>query len=197
MSPFIIGIAGGSGAGKSTLARALEAELAPAAIVELDWYYHDLGHLTPDERAEANFDHPDALEWALLREQLAALKRAEAVQRPVYDFATHTRVPAPVTLGAAPVVVVEGILALHDPGVRALFDYKVFVDAPRAVRLDRRTRRDVAERGRSISSVAVQFNQTVGPMHERFVAPSRRYADLCVDGAAPPGLALPAIVAAR
>lgn len=197
MPPFVIGIAGGSGAGKSTLAHGLAAELAPAAIVELDWYYRDLGHLSPTERAKANFDHPDALEWELLREQLAALKRAGSIWRPAYDFSTHTRNPEPLELQTAPVILVEGILALHDPGVRALLDFRVFVDVPRGSRLERRTRRDVAERGRSAASVALQFERTVEPMHQRFVEPARDIADWRAEGTASVDSVVAAIRAVR
>jgi uridine kinase len=183
MRPFVVGIAGGSGAGKSTLARELAVALAAALVVQLDWYYRDLSHLPPEQRAEWNFDHPDALDWELLRGQIGALRRGEAVLRPAYDFGAHARLAEPVEIQPQPVAIVEGILALHDARLRELLDLKIFVDAPRELRLGRRTLRDVVERGRTKGSVLLQFERTVEPMHGLYVAPSRDFADLHADGA--------------
>lgn len=195
MRPFVVGIAGGSGAGKSTLARELAAALGTTLVVQVDWYYRDLSHLPPERRAEWNFDHPDALDWELLRRQIEALRRGEAVLRPAYDFGAHTRLPEPVEIQPEPVAIVEGILALHDAGLRELFDLKIFVDAPREVRLGRRTRRDVVERGRTEGSVLTQFQRTVEPMHGLYVAPSRDFADLQADGSGSIDSALRSILA--
>ena len=197
MPPFVVGIAGGSGAGKSTLAGELARAAAPVLIVEIDWYYRDLSRLPPDERAQANFDHPDSLDWDLLREQLGALARGEGVDRPVYDFSTHTREPAPIRVEPAPLIIVEGILALHDPPTRALMDFKIYVDSPPALRLERRLVRDVNERGRSKSSVELQFERTVTPMHDLFVEPTRRFADWQADGAGTAEATLLALLARR
>jgi uridine kinase len=183
MRPFVVGIAGGSGAGKSTLARELARAAGSALVVEVDWYYRDLSHLPAAERAEWNFDHPDALDWDLLRDHVRNLQSGRAVRRPVYDFVSHTRLPHGVDLQPQPLAVVEGILALHDPALRELLDLKIFVEAPRDLRLSRRLRRDVAERGRSDRSVRLQFERTVDPMHELFVAPSGGFADLRAVGA--------------
>ncbi|MBI1357463.1 MAG: uridine kinase [Acidobacteria bacterium] len=185
MQPFVVGIGGGSGAGKTTLARRLAERVEPgrpALLVELDWYYRDLGGLSLDERARTNFDHPDALDWPLLLEQVGSLRQGLAVERPAYDFASHTRLAQRVPAEPTPVMVVEGLLALHDPSLRALLDLKVYVDARRDVRLSRRRRRDVEERGRTPESVTAQFAATVDPMHAQYVEPSRASADLIADG---------------
>jgi len=182
LQPFVIGIAGGSGSGKSTLARELTGRVQPSLLVEIDWYYRDLEALTPTEREAVNFDHPDALDWALLRDQLATLRSGASVERPVYDFALHRRRPDVVQVEPAPLIIIEGILALHDRPTRDLMDLRVFVESPLELRRARRVRRDVAERGRSAASVALQIERTVAPMHRRFVEPTRRFADVLADG---------------
>jgi len=184
---IFVGLAGGTGAGKSALGDALERSLGAERVLRIahDAYYRDYPDLSSDERAALNFDHPMALETELLIEHLAALRAGAPVEMPVYDFSRHRRTP--VTRSAAPrsLVLVEGILVLADPGLRACLDLAVFVDAPEALRLERRIARDVAERGRSAGSVRDQFAKTVAPMHAQYVAPSRAFAGLCVrnDGA--------------
>lgn len=150
--------------------------------VAVDWYYRDLSHLAADERARANFDHPDAIEWELLRRQLRQLRAGRSIQRPVYDFKTHTRTQTQLFQATGDLMVLEGILALYDDEVRSMLDLTVFVEAPAAVRLERRMRRDVLERGRTAASVREQFTKTVDPMHRVYVQPTRAFADLRADG---------------
>lgn len=182
MGARVVGIGGGSGSGKSTLAHALVARIPGASIVELDWYYRDLAHLSPRERAGWNFDHPDALDWELLREQLGKLTAGEPIAPPLYDFTTHTRLAACRAVAPAKLVVLEGILALHERALREAMDLSIFVAAAEPVRLARRLKRDVCERGRTPQSVRDQFAATVRPMHEAFVAPTEAHADLVADG---------------
>ncbi|MFT6629194.1 MAG: uridine kinase, partial [Flavobacteriales bacterium] len=150
------------------------------AMLDHDAYYKDLAHLPVEERAATNFDHPDSLENTLLESHLGALRRGEAVDKPVYDFATHSRASEVVHIEPAPIVVLEGILVLADPAVRAQMDIKLFVDTDDDVRLMRRIRRDMSERGRTFEDVREQYYRTVRPMHIEYVAPSRRHADLII-----------------
>ena len=178
---YLIGIAGPSGAGKSYLARYL-ADVLHARILALDSYYRDLSHLTAAERARNNFDAPEALEHELLIEQVACLKRAESVRLPVYDFATHTRSAKTSALAPGEIVIVEGLFALHWPGLRELLDTRVYVDLKDDTCLKRRKARDVRERGRTAQSVDEQYRATVRPMAERYVRPSAQHADVVVSG---------------
>ncbi len=178
---YLIGIAGPSGAGKSYLARYL-SDVLHARILALDSYYRDLSHLTADVRARANFDAPEALEHELLIEQVAQLKRAESIRLPVYDFATHTRSPKTNVLAPTEIVIVEGLFALHWPGLRELLDTRVYVDLKDDTCLKRRKARDVRERGRTPQSVDEQYRTTVRPMAERYVRPSAQHADVVVSG---------------
>jgi uridine kinase len=180
--PFVIGIAGGTGSGKSTIAQRI-AESVPEdriAVIEHDAYYRDLSHLSLDQRDHVNFDHPDALETELLVEHLEALRRGTAVEVPVYDFGSHTRRAEASTVRACPLLLVEGLLALWDSRLRALFDLKVYVDTDADLRILRRLERDIGERGRSFDSVCQQYYASVRPMHLQFVEPSRRWADVIV-----------------
>jgi uridine kinase len=180
-SGLVIGIAGGTGSGKTTVAERIARELGPDRVVVLvqDNYYKDLSHLTFEERARWNFDHPDAVDVALMARQVAELKAGRAIEMPIYDFRTHTRV-ADRTIRVAPrdSVIVEGILVLELDEIRALMDVKLYVETDDDVRFIRRLRRDIAERGRSVESVIEQYLGTVRPMHRAFVETSRRHADL-------------------
>ena len=180
--PLIIGIAGGTGSGKTTIARQIERALPEGmcACVDHDAYYRDLAHLPASERALTNFDHPDSLENELLIAHLNTLRAGGAIKKPVYDFASHTRSAETITIAPRPVVVVEGILVLADAELRALFDVKIFVDTDADVRLMRRIRRDMQERGRSFEEIREQYFATVRPMHLAFVEPSQRHADLII-----------------
>lgn len=197
MKPLIIGIAGGTGSGKSTVARKVAEALpdASVAFLEMDAYYRDFRHLTLQQLHHVNWDHPDAFDVELLTSHLSALSRGEAVEMPVYEFASHSRSTRTKPIRPADVVVIDGILLLSDPSVRDLCDVKVFVDADPDVRLIRRIRRDTAVRGRTLESVLEQYLTTVQPMHLQFVEPSKRYADVIVPRGGSNTVAIEMIVA--
>ncbi|MCS5671844.1 MAG: uridine kinase [Acidimicrobiales bacterium] len=183
MRRTVIGVAGGSQTGKTTLAWGLEDRLgADVSVLWFDEYYHDLVHLTPDERALVNYDHPDSLDVDLLVSHLDGLLAGRPAEVPVYDFTTHTRTGTTRRVDPRPVIVVDGILVLAFPVIRERLDVSVFVEAPAEVRLARRLDRDVRERGRTPESVRTQFAATVAPMHDAFVSPCRDLADLTLDG---------------
>ena len=175
MLPMLIGIAGGTGSGKTTVAMKL-ADALPAgraALIQHDWYYRDRSHLDAAARALINFDEPDALENALMLRDLQALKANRAVDCPQYDFATHTRRAEPRQVLPRPIILVEGILLFAVPSLREVFDLRLFVDTDDDVRLLRRVRRDIEERGRDIDPIEAQYLGTVRRMHQQHVAPSR------------------------
>jgi uridine kinase len=183
MQPFFIGIAGASGSGKSELAAHVAAVLpAPAAVISLDSYYRVLDHLSLAQRERVNFDHPDALDWELFLSHLHALARGEPVDEPVYRFDQHTRAPYSRRIEPAPFVIIEGILALHHPSVRARMNLLVYVDTPDEICFSRRLERDTRERGRTRDSVIRQYEDTVRPMAALYVWPSQRFADVVVAG---------------
>ena len=179
---IILGVAGGSGSGKTTVVEELCRSLhpSPVSVIHHDSYYKDLIHLPFEERAEVNFDHPDALETSLLVEHLTRLRSGEAVNVPVYSFATHTRTEKVRRVDATGVIIVDGILVLADPRLRDLMDIKVFVDTDADIRFIRRLRRDIRDRGRSLESVVDQYQSTVRPMHLAFVEGSRAFADIII-----------------
>lgn len=177
-----IGIAGGTGSGKTTIVRNI-IESTPGdsvSMLEQDSYYIDLRGVPLEERARHNFDHPDSFDSQLLKQHIRLLKKGVAVQKPIYDFVTHSRTERTEHVDARPILVVEGILIFTDPDLRALLDIKVFIDTDADLRLIRRIRRDLAERGRSLDSVLHQYEQTVRPMHYEFVEPSKRFADIII-----------------
>ena len=178
--PFLIGVAGGTCSGKTTLSEKL-AVLAGdehLALIKLDSYYV-ASHDTPlVDRAKMNYDHPDAFDWQLLNDHLAALSAGATVPVPVYDFTIHDRSNDVRMVKPASIVVVEGILVLWEAQLRERFDLKVYVDADADLRLIRRLRRDVAERGRTIENIIEQYLDTVRPSHEQFIEPSKRHADV-------------------
>lgn len=180
--PVVIGIAGGSGSGKTTVQRSVIHAFGRnrIALLDHDAYYRDLAHLSLDERAAFNFDHPDALETPLMVEHLDRLLAGESVEKPTYDFTTHRRREETERVDPHPVIVVEGILVLAEPALVERMDIKIYVDAPDDVRLIRRIERDLNERGRDIDSVLAQYQRTVRPMHMEFVEPSKRVADVII-----------------
>ena len=182
MKPLVIGIAGGTGSGKSTVARNVAQALSTSSVafIDMDAYYRNFSHVPLEERRQINWDHPDAFDWELLLAQLSALVRGDAIEKPVYDFVSHTRSGKTVRIPSAEVVVIDGILLFTDARVRELCDVKVFVDADADIRLIRRIRRDVAKRGRTLEDVIDQYLTNVQPMHLQFVEPSKRYADVIV-----------------
>lgn len=187
--PVIIGIAGGSGSGKTTIAESVVAAVGAdtVSLIQHDAYYRDLPHLGLEDRAKVNYDHPDSLETELLIRHIEELRAGRAIQRPVYDFATHLRTVDTVTVRPEPVVVIEGILVLSEPELRKVMDLRIYVDADSDLRLMRRLRRDIIERERTLDSVMRQYEETVRPMHLQFVEPSKRYADIIVPGGYNPG----------
>ena len=181
MKPLIIGVAGGSGSGKTTVAKAIDEAVGFASVlIDMDAYYKDQAHMTMAERHAVNYDHPDSLDLDLMVEQLSALASGRAVDKPVYDYAAHTRAAQVVRVEPQDVIVVEGILLFADARLRALFDMKIFVEVADDVRFIRRLRRDIVERGRSLDSVINQYLGSVRPMHLEFVEPSKRYADVII-----------------
>jgi len=179
-APFVIGIAGGTGSGKTTVAHrvAAAAPVESVTMIEYDSYYRDRPELSEEERGQLNFDHPDSLETGLLISHLMALKSGTAVNVPIYDFTTHRRKEETVEAQATPVIVVEGILTFVDENLRSLFDLKIFVDTDPDIRVFRRIRRDIEQRGRDFASIREQYYASVRPMHLMFVEPSKRWADV-------------------
>ncbi len=182
MNSVIIGIAGGTGSGKTTIAKNIIKEYGPGEVVllELDFYYRDLGHLSLEERKQVNFDHPNSIESELLNEQVKKLSGGESIEMPLYNFATHTRMEETMQVEPHHVIIIEGILALYFDELRKQMDLKLFVDTPADIRFIRRLRRDVKERGRSLDSVIEQYRSTVRQMHEQFVEPGKYDADIII-----------------
>ena len=182
MKPYFIGIAGGTGSGKSTVARKI-AEGLPSgsvSVVDHDSYYRDRSDLTPEAREHLNYDHPDSLDNDLLVDNLQTLRAGQAVDVPVYDFKSHSRLAQRRHLEPTRIIIVEGILVFVEERVRRLLDVKVFVDTDADLRVFRRVRRDIEQRGRSFQSIREQYYATVRPMHLQFVEPSKRWADLII-----------------
>ena len=179
---LIIGIAGGTGSGKTTVVRKIVESLPAGEVVLLpqDSYYKDSSHIPAERRQSINFDHPDAFDWPLLREHLAALRQNIAIEQPTYDYITSSRLPQTLHIEPREVVIIEGIMALYDPALRSMMDLKVFVDADPDERLIRVIQRDMLERGRTAQAVMDRYVRVLKPMHEQFIEPCKRYADLIV-----------------
>lgn len=178
---MIIGIAGGTGSGKTTLTNKLKEEFGPdVSVLNHDSYYKAHDDMPYEERCKLNYDHPDSFDTELMLRHLRELRAGRAVHSPVYDYTVHNRSDRTVEITPARVVLVEGILIFADPALRSLMDVKIFVDTDADVRILRRLVRDVKERGRSLDSVVAQYLDTVKPMHEAFVEPSKKYADIIV-----------------
>ena len=195
-TPVIIGIAGGTGSGKTTVARAIYDRVGPDRIewISHDSYYRNFDALSAEERRMINFDHPDSLETELLTRHLDVLMKGSSVDVPVYDFATHSRKTDTQRVEPRKVIIVEGILVLAEPELRKRIDIKLFVDTPADIRFVRRLVRDIEARGRSLHSVVEQYMTTVRPMHEEFVEPSKRHADLIIPEGGENQVALDAII---
>ena len=181
---ILIGIAGGSGSGKTLVARTIVRELGSKRVVVIDQdsYYKNLNEIPFRDREARNFDHPDAFDDELLRQHLTELLEGHPIDQPIYDYTQHERSTETRHISDHLVLVLEGILIFHDPELRALMDIKLFVDADSDVRLIRRLRRDLLERGRSVDTILRQYEDSVRPMHLQFVEPSKRFADVIIPG---------------
>ncbi len=182
MEVTVIGVAGGTGSGKSTLVKRLQEAFRSDDVATLchDYYYKAHPELSYEERTKLNYDHPDAFDTDMLVEHLRALKSCQTIERPVYSFVEHNRTEERVVVKPSKVVIIDGILIFENKELRELMDIKVFVDTDADLRLARRILRDVRERGRSMESVISQYTTTVKPMHEEFVEPSKKYADVII-----------------
>lgn len=180
--PLVIGIAGGSGSGKTSVTKSIYDVFKDHSVVviEQDFYYKDQSHISFEERLETNYDHPLAFDTALLIEHLKQLLKRNSIEKPVYDYALHTRAKETIPIHPKDVIILEGILVLEDIDLRNLMDIKLFVDTDADLRIIRRIMRDINERGRTIDSVVDQYISVVRPMHNQFVEPTKRYADIII-----------------
>lgn len=180
--PVLIGIAGGTGSGKSTVAKAIFRSLPEKniSIIEQDAYYRDQSHLPIEERVKTNYDHPFAFDTDLLVEHVKRLLNNEAIEKPTYDFTVHTRVKTTHTVYPKDIIILEGILILEDERLRGLMDIRIFVDTDADLRVVRRIKRDIQERGRTLDSVINQYTKTVKPAHDIFIEPTKKFADIII-----------------
>ena len=179
---IIIGIAGGTGSGKTTVVRKIMESLPQDAVVLLpqDSYYKDSSHVPVEQRQNINYDHPDAFDWELLSEHIYRLKKGESIEQPIYSYISSTRQSETIHVEPKEVIIIEGILALSDKKLRSLMDLKIFVDADPDERLIRVIQRDSVERGRTATAVMERYIKVLKPMHEEFIEPCKRYADLII-----------------
>ena len=178
---FVVGIAGGTGAGKTTVSRLIAESVGESVTrIPMDNYYEDLSHMDLTEREQVNYDHPDAFEWDLMRDQLAQLLAGQSVEMPQYDFEIHNRRDERETVEPTEVIILEGILALYDDDINEMLDLRLYVETDADVRILRRIERDVIERGRELEGVIDQYLSTVKPMHEQFIEPTKKAADLVI-----------------
>ena len=178
----IIGIAGGTGSGKTTVVKKIVEALPPdyVAVVPLDSYYNDTTGLTDEERKAINFDHPDAFDWKLLIKQISDLRNGKAIDQPTYSYILSNRLPETIRVEPKPVIIVEGIMTLINKRLRDMMDLKIFVDTDSDERLIRNIQRDTIDRGRTVSMVVERYLNVLKPMHEQFIEPTKRYADLII-----------------
>ena len=181
---FLIGIAGGTGSGKTSIAKAIASDFGKSEVtlIEQDSYYCDLSNLTLEERTEVNFDHPNSIDYNLMKQHLTELICGNTVNIPIYDFGKHIRMKELQTIEKHRIIILEGILALFDQDIRDKMDIKIYVEAADDIRVIRRIKRDINKRGRTFSSVIEQYYKTVRPMHFQFVEPTKKYADIIVPG---------------
>jgi len=178
---FVVGIAGGTGAGKTTVSRLIAESVGESVTrIPMDNYYEDLSHMDLSEREQVNYDHPDAFEWDLMRDQLAQLLAGQSVEMPQYDFEIHNRREERETVAPTEVIILEGILALYDDDINEMLDLRLYVETDADVRILRRIERDVIDRGRELEGVIGQYLSTVKPMHEQFIEPTKKAADLVI-----------------
>ena len=178
---YVVGVAGGSASGKTTIVEQIRREFGESIeVIGHDSYYHAHDDMPYEARCKLNYDHPEAFETERLIQDVLALKAGRAIERPVYDYSIHNRSTETVTVQPRPIILLEGILVLEDPRLRTLMDLKVFVDTDADERIMRRISRDTLERGRSIQSVITQYRDTVKPMHDKFVEPTKYYADIII-----------------
>ncbi|TSE05692.1 MULTISPECIES: uridine kinase [Aquimarina] len=179
---LIIGIAGGTGCGKTTVVNQIVNELPEneVCVISQDSYYKDTSHLTYDERVKINFDHPQSIDFDLLGEHLIALRNGKTIDQPVYSFVEHNRTKETITTAPSKVIIVEGILILTNPKIRDMFDIKIYVHTDSDERLIRRLKRDIAERGRDMDEVLDRYQNTLKPMHQQFIDPTKEFADLII-----------------
>ena len=181
--PIVVGICGGTGSGKTTLCEAIVGRFgSEISVISQDMYYLDLSHMNLTQRGRQNFDHPDAFDQELFRADLKSIKQGNAIRPPLYDFVSHTRIGKSALMVPGTVVLAEGIMLFSDPEVRDLIDYKIYIDTPFNLRFTRRLERDLNQRGRTIESVISQWFSSVKPMHDKYVEPNKRFADLVVQG---------------
>ena len=178
----IIGIAGGTGSGKTTVVRKIVEALPPhyVAVVPLDSYYNDTTEMTDEDRKAINFDHPDAFDWKLLIKQVNELRHGNAVEQPIYSYLLCNRLPETVHVEPKPVIIIEGIMTLINKRLRDMMDLKIFVDCDSDERLIRNIQRDIVERGRTVSMVVDRYLEVLKPMHEQFIEPTKRFADVII-----------------
>ena len=178
----IIGIAGGTGSGKTTVVNKIVEALPPhyVAVVPLDSYYNDTTDMTDEERKAINFDHPDAFDWDLLKKQVNDLRNGKEIEQPTYSYILSNRLPETIHVEPKPVIIIEGIMTLVDKKLRDLMDLKIFVDTDPDERLIRNIQRDTIDRGRTVSMVVNRYLDVLKPMHEQFIEPTKRYADLII-----------------
>lgn len=178
----IIGIAGGTGSGKSTVVKKIVESLPPhyVAVVPLDSYYNDTTEMTQEERRAINFDHPDAFDWKLLIKQVNSLRDGIAIEQPTYSYILNNRLPETIKVEPKPVIIIEGIMTLLNKKLREIMDLKIFVDCDSDERLIRNIQRDTVDRGRTVSMVMERYMEVLKPMHEQFIEPTKRYADIII-----------------
>lgn len=178
----IIGIAGGTGSGKSTVVKKIVESLPPhyVAVVPLDSYYNDTTEMTQEERRAINFDHPDAFDWKLLIKQVNSLRDGIAIEQPTYSYILNNRLPETIKVEPKPVIIIEGIMTLLNKKLREMMDLKIFVDCDSDERLIRNIQRDTVDRGRTVSMVMERYMEVLKPMHEQFIEPTKRYADIII-----------------